>query len=203
MTHLLRPYIKNDINSCATDRKKFFYLSSLSLSPLFHCFFPSLSFVSLFVFIFVIVCVLMTTAIVFIVELVRHCWRHFCKIYYSLRSLSYEFMLVDDRTHFVSWIPFLNKIVFKPNPSHTDRHREGSSRPLGLSYWTLGYCLATVEWSLQKSGISARELIATLKKDRKSAGGGNERSNIFPKSSQARKNPPLPLFKRKKKVGRL
>ena len=57
----------------------------------------------------------MTTAIVVIVELVRHCWRHFCKIYYSLRSLSYEFMLVDDRTHFVLWIPFLNKIMFKPN----------------------------------------------------------------------------------------
>ena len=64
----------------------------------------------------------MTTAIVFIVELVRHCWRHFFKIYYSLRSLSYEFMLVDDRTHFVSWIPFLNKIVFKPHAViHTQR----------------------------------------------------------------------------------
>ena len=32
-----------------------------------------------------------------------------------LRSLSYELILVDDRTHFVSWITFLNKIVFKPN----------------------------------------------------------------------------------------
>ena len=35
-----------------------------------------------------------------------------------LRSLSYEFMLVDDRTHFVLWISsssFYDKIVFKPN----------------------------------------------------------------------------------------
>ena len=82
-----------------------------------------LCFVLLFVFIFFfIVCVLMTTAIVFIVELVRHCWRHFCKIYYSLRSLLYEFMLVDDRTHFVSWIPFVNKIVFKPRVASLGLH---------------------------------------------------------------------------------
>ena len=33
-------------------------------------------------------------------------------------SLSYEFMLVRDRTHFVSSIPFLNKNVFKPRKKH-------------------------------------------------------------------------------------
>ena len=41
----------------------------------------------------------------------------FCKMYYFLRSLSYKFILVDDRTHFVPWIFIflLNKFVFKLN----------------------------------------------------------------------------------------
>ena len=41
----------------------------------------------------------------------------FWKIYYFLRSPSYKFILVDDRTHFVSWISFSwkkKKIVFQP-----------------------------------------------------------------------------------------
>ena len=56
-----------------------------------------------------------------------YCWisppllKTFCKIYYSLRWLSYEFMLVDDRTHFVSWISFFwikscfNQLLISPN----------------------------------------------------------------------------------------
>ena len=73
VAHLLRPYVENDNNSCATDRKKLSSISLLSFSSLPLLFPPSLSFVLLFVFIFLIVCVLMTTVIVFIVKLVRHC----------------------------------------------------------------------------------------------------------------------------------
>ena len=88
-------------------------LSPFSLSPLFHCFPPSLSFVLLFVFIFLMVCVLMMTVIVFIVKLVRHCWRHFvryiilcddCNI--SLCLLMIALILYHEY--------LLNKIVFKP-----------------------------------------------------------------------------------------
>ena len=42
-----------------------------------------------------------------------------------------------------------------------------------------------------KSGISLHELISTKKKKRKKEQVGNELSNILPKSSHARKKPPL------------
>ena len=55
--------------------------------------------------------------------------------------------------------------------------------------------LAELLWtdSGTKSGISVRELISTSKKKKKNAWAGYEQSNILPKSSQARKNPPPPL----------
>ena len=43
-----------------------------------------------------------------------------------------------------------------------------------------------------KSGISLRELISTLKKKEKKAQAGNERMNILPKFSHAKKKPPPP-----------
>ena len=43
-----------------------------------------------------------------------------------------------------------------------------------------------------KSWTSLRELISTLKQNRKEAQAGNELSSIFPKSSHARKKPPPP-----------
>ena len=42
-----------------------------------------------------------------------------------------------------------------------------------------------------KSGLSVRELNFTFKKKKKKAKAGNELSNILPKSSYARKKPPL------------
>ena len=46
-----------------------------------------------------------------------------------------------------------------------------------------------------KSGISLRELIPTIKKKQKNSQAGNELSNVFPKSSHARKKPPpSPLY---------
>ena len=42
-----------------------------------------------------------------------------------------------------------------------------------------------------KSGISVRVLISSLKKEEEKALAGNEFLNILPKSSHARKNPPL------------
>ena len=46
-----------------------------------------------------------------------------------------------------------------------------------------------------KSGISARELLSTRKKQEEEAQAGNERSKKIPKSSQARKKPPLTGWK--------
>ena len=94
--------------------KKFFYLSSLSLSSL-PLLFPSLSFVLLFVFIFVIVCVLMTTAIVFIAKLVRHCWRHFVRHTFLCDHCHMSLCLLMIALILYREYLFLNKIVLKPN----------------------------------------------------------------------------------------
>ena len=61
--------------------------------------------------------------------------------------------------------------------------------------WPQSSQLAEPLWTdpVTKSGITVRELISTLKKKKK-AQTGNEWLYILPKSSQARKMPPVPFY---------
>ena len=75
--------------------------------------------------------------------------------------------------------------TYPETSSHTTRQKTLSHS--GLS--SLNHCGLILA---EKSGISVRELISTLKKKKK-AQAGNEWSNVVLKSSQARKKPPPPL----------